>query len=276
VIAGVRRTPRNLRQFVALFGVALILLLARDTDVVRGAQGLAAQLLLPLQRAMNDAGNTAAHFFGAIGEIDRLRGENAQLRARVDGLTLDNADLRERAVAAEQAAKLQQIQAALPFETVAAQVIARDPTGIVHALTLDAGADRGIAVGHVVLAEQGLVGRVTEVGPSYSKVIPITDSSSSIIAMVQRSRATGIVRGMFGDALVLEWILQSEDVAAGDVLITAGLALSQEIRSLYPKGLVIGTVLDVQKADVLAYQKAVVRPAVDQRRLERVVIVKAN
>jgi rod shape-determining protein MreC len=276
VIAGTRRAPRNLRQFFALFGVSVVLLLARDSDPVRGAQSVAAQIVMPLQRAITDAGGAASHFLGAIGEIDRLRGENAQLRARVDGLALENVDLRERAVAAEQTAKLQQVQSALAHEAVAARVIARDPTGLVHALTLDAGTDQGVAIGHVVVADQGLVGRVTEVGPSYSKVVPITDSSSSIIALVQRSRATGIVRGMFGDALLLEWILQSEEVAPGDVLITAGLALSQEVRSLYPKGLVIGTVLDVQKADVLAYQKAVVRPAVDQRRLERVLILKVN
>lgn len=276
MIAGTRRAPRNLRQFFALFGVSLLLLLARDTDLVKGAQAVAAQALLPLQRAVADVGSTATQFFGAIGEIDRLRGENAQLRARVDGLSLENVALRERVVAAEQTAKLQQAQSGVSQETVAARVIARDPTGVVHALTLDAGTDQGVAVGHVVVSDQGLVGRVTEVGPGYSKVNPITDSSSSIIALVQRSRATGIVRGMFGDALVLEWILQSEDVAPGDVLVTAGLALSQEVRSLYPKGLVIGTVLDVQKADVLAYQKAVVRPAVDERRLERVLILKTS
>jgi rod shape-determining protein MreC len=107
-------------------------------------------------------------------------------------------------------------------------------------------------------------------------VLPITDSASSVVATVQRSRASGIVRGLFGDTLVLEWVLQNEEVAPGDLVITAGLALSDEVRSLYPKGLVIGTVAEVQKADVSAYQKAVITPAVDFRRLERVLVVRTN
>ena len=59
----------------------------------------------------------------------------------------------------------------------------------------------------------------------------------------------------------------------GDVVVTAGLGIGTELRSLYPKGLVIGTVVDVTRAEVSAYQRAVVAPAVDFRKLENVLIV---
>jgi len=62
-------------------------------------------------------------------------------------------------------------------------------------------------------------------------------------------------------------------VKPGDVVVTAGLGLGQELRSLYPKGLVIGTVVDVTKAEVSAYQRAVVSPAVDLRKLENVLVI---
>jgi rod shape-determining protein MreC len=276
VLASSKRAPRTVRPFLFLFGMSVMLLLARDSDPVRAAQSAAAQVLVPLQQFTAGTGASISAFFATIEEIDRLRADNASLRGSVESLTLENVQLRERALAAEQAAKLQQVAAGLPYETVPAQVIARDPSGVVRAITLDVGSDRGVAVGHIVLATQGLVGRITQVGPNYSKVVPITDSSSAISGMVQRSRATGIVRGLFGDTLVLEWILQSEEMAPGDAVVTAGIALSNELRSLYPKGFLIGTVADVQKADVLAYQKAVVRPAVDFRRLERVLVVKAE
>lgn len=276
MIASAKKAPHTLRPFFALFGTALFLLLARDTEPVLAAQGLGARFLVPIERAASDAGEGAAQFVATIAEIERLRAESSRLRVQVDSLTLENVRLRERATAAEQAAKLGAVAANLPFETVGAEVIARDPTGFVRTLTIDAGSEQGIAVGHVVIVEQGVVGRVTAVFPIHSRVLPITDSASSVVATVQRSRASGIVRGLFGDTLVLEWVLQNEEVAPGDLVITAGLALNDEVRSLYPKGLVIGTVAEVQKADVSAYQKAVITPAVDFRRLERVLVVRAN
>ncbi len=276
MIASAKKAPSALRPFAALFGISLFLLLARETAPVVVAQSIAARLLIPIERALSDVGESAARFVDAIAEIDRLRAESARLRAQVEGLTLENVRLREQATAARQQANLAQLAAQLPYRSWAAEVIARDPTGFVRTLTIDAGSDQGVAVGNVVVAEQGLVGRVTAVFATYSRVLPITDSGSSIVATAQRSRASGIVRGAFGDTLVLEWVLQNEEIAPGDVVITAGLALNSEVRSLYPKGLVIGSIAEVQKADVSAYQKAVLVPAVDFRRLERVVVVKTN
>lgn len=276
MITTARRAPRTARSFVFLFAVSVALLVARDSTPVRVAQSVAAQALVPLQRLVADVGAYVSRFAAAIDEIDRLRTENVRLRAEVESLTIENVRLREAAIAAEQAAKLQQQAAELKLPTVPAQLIARDPTGVLRSLTIDAGSDQGVRVGHVVVAPQGLVGRITQVGSNYSRVVPITDPSSAIAAMAQRSRAVGIVRGVFGESLVLEWVLQSEELTAGDVVLTAGLAVSKELRSLYPKGLVIGTIVDVQKADPLAYQKAVVRPAVDFRRLERVLVVETE
>ena len=114
---------------------------------------------------------------------------------------------------------------------------------------------------------------MSEVGSNYAKILLVTDSSSSVSALVQTSRASGIVRGQYGDTLVMEWILQSDPVKPGDVVVTAGLGIGNELRSLYPKGLVIGTVVDVTKAEVSAYQRAIVAPAADLRKLESVLLI---
>jgi rod shape-determining protein MreC len=84
----------------------------------------------------------------------------------------------------------------------------------------------------------------------------VTDSSSVVSALVQGSRATGIVRGQFGDSLIMDWLLQTEPVKEGDVVITAGLGIGVELRSLYPKGLVIGTIAQVQTAEAAAYPRS--------------------
>ncbi len=272
-----RRTQSGiLRPLALLFTVSVLLLLLRNTDVVRVTSTFATALLVPVQRVLADAGVASNRFVQAITEIDRLRQDNADLRAEVDRVTLENVRLREQAIAVQQATRLAETRTTLNYESLIAPVIARDPTGVSSSIVLGVGSDEGVKVGHVVLSDQGLVGRVSEVGPNYSKVLLVTDSSSIVSALVQGSRATGIVRGQFGDSLIMDWILQSEPVKAGDVVITAGLGLGTELRSLYPKGLVIGKVVQVQSAEAAAYQRAILVPAVDLRRLEHVLVVKTD
>jgi rod shape-determining protein MreC len=268
-----RRTNGVLRPFAILFAISLVLLVFRSASVISGAAAIGTELLVPVQRALAQTGVSTSRFFGAIGEIDSIRAENADLHATNDRLTLENARLAEAAIAAQQGAKLDAAQKALPYKTITAPVIARDPSGVLKTMVIGAGTDQGVRVDEVVLSEKGVVGRVSEVGTNYAKVLLVTDSASSVSALVQTNRASGIVRGQFGDTLVMEWILQSDPVKPGDVVITAGLGIGTELRSLYPKGLVIGTVVDVTKAEVSAYQRAVVSPAVDLRKLENVLII---
>jgi rod shape-determining protein MreC len=272
-----RRTQSSgLRPFALLVVVSLLLLGLRNTDVVRGSSTFVTQLLVPVQRVLADVGAAGDRFASAIAQIDQLRDDNTRLQTENDRLILENVRLREQAIAGQQAEKLLALQRTVPFESVPAAVIARDPTGVLHSIVLGLGTDDGVKVGHVVLSEQGLVGRISEVGTNYSKVLLVTDSSSVVSALVQGSRATGIVRGQFGDSLIMDWLLQTEPVKAGDVVITAGLGIGDELRSLYPKGLVIGTIAQVQAAEAAAYNRAILTPAVDLRRLEHVLVVKTN
>jgi rod shape-determining protein MreC len=272
-----RRTPSSvLRPFALLVLISLLLLALRNTDVVRGSSTFVTQLLVPVQRVLADIGAAGDRFASAISQIDSLRDDNARLQTENDRLTLENVRLREQAIAGQQAERLLALQRTVPFESVPAPVIARDPAGILHSIVLGLGTDDGVKVGHVVLSDQGLVGRVSEVGSNYSKVLLVTDTSSVVSALVQGSRATGIVRGQFGDTLIMDWLLQTEPVKEGDVVITAGLGIGTELRSLYPKGLVIGTIAQVTTAEAAAYNRAILTPAVDLRRLEYVLVVKTN
>jgi rod shape-determining protein MreC len=272
-----RRTQGGvLRPFALLVVVSLLLLGLRNTDVVRGSSTFVTQLLVPVQQVLAGVGAAGDRFASAIAQIDQLRDDNSRLQTQNDRLTLDNVRLREQAIAGQQAERLLALQRNVPFESIPAPVIARDPTGVLHSIVLGIGTDDGVKTGHVVLSDQGLVGRVSEVGTNYSKVLLVTDSSSVVSALVQGSRATGIVRGQFGDALIMDWLLQTEPVKEGDVVITAGLGIGDELRSLYPKGLVIGTIAQVKTAEAAAYNRAIVTPAVDLRRLEHVLVVKTN
>ena len=265
-----------LRPFALLVVISVLLLGLRNTDIVRDSSTFLTQLLVPVQQVLAGVGAAGDRFASAIAQIDQLRDDNARLQTENDRLTLDNVRLREQAIVGQQAERLLALQRNVPFESVPAPVIARDPAGVLHSIVLGIGSDEGVKVGHVVLSDQGLVGRVSEVGTNYSKILLVTDSSSIVSALVQGSRATGIVRGQFGDSLIMDWLLQTEPVKEGDVVITAGLGIGDELRSLYPKGLVIGTIALVKTAEAAAYNRAIITPAVDLRRLEHVLVVKTN
>jgi len=265
-----------LRPFAFLVAASLVLLLARDTGLVRAAATGATELLVPVERVLGGVGSTFSHAWQAVTEIETLRSDNAALRADNDALTLENVRLREQLFIQQQGVELAAVAKALPFKTLPAPVIARDPSGVLHTIILGAGAKDGVYLDDVVVSNQGVVGRVSEVGANYSKVLLVTDSGSAVSALTQNARAAGIVRGQFGDTLVMDWILQTEDVKVGDVVITAGLAIGDDLHSLYPKGLVLGKVADVTKGDSGTFRRAIVVPAVDLRHLENVLVVRTS
>jgi rod shape-determining protein MreC len=265
-----------LRPFAALLFVSFALLLLRDTTFVRSGASFVTGLLIPAERVLGQVGGTAGGFWQAIAEIENLRTDNEALKAKVDKLTLENVQLREQAFQAQQAAQLAEAAKSLKLDTFSAPVIARDPTGLLHTIVLGAGAKDGVLLDDIVISDQGAVGIVSEVGNSYSKVLLITDSASAVSALVQGSRAAGIVRGQFGDTLVMDWILQTEDVKVGDIVITAGLAIGNDLKSLYPKGLILGKVVEVTKGENGTFQRAILVPAVDLRHLENVLVVRTS
>src|SRR6266581_3376376 len=248
-----RRAPGSgnafLRPFAALFVVSLALLLLRDTTFVRAGATFVTELLVPAEQVLGQVGSKAGGFWQAIAEIENLRTDNDTLKARVDQLTLENVQLREQSFQAQQAMQLAEAAKALKLQTQSAPVIARDPSGVLHTIVLGAGAKDGVLLDDVVISDRGVVGRVS---------------------------AAGIVRGQYGDTLVMDWILQTEDVKVGDVVITAGLAIGNDLKSLYPKGLILGKVVEVTKGENGTFQRAILVPAVDLRHLENVLVVNTS
>jgi len=134
---------------------------------------------------------------------------------------------------------------------------------------IDLGAQQGIERGMPVVTEAGLVGRIDKVYPDSSTVLLLSDASSAVDAMLQRStsRAVGVVQGIAGGQPVMDYITQDADVSVGDLIITSGLG------SAFPKGLVVGQVESVRRKDYEMYQQAVVRPTVKFDQLEIVLVI---
>jgi rod shape-determining protein MreC len=121
----------------------------------------------------------------------------------------------------------------------------------------------------VVSGGPRLIGRVAEVGPRTAKVQLINDSNSSIAALLQNSRVTGLVVGQPDGSLHLEYLPQEEDISVGEIVLSSGLG------GFLPRGLVIGQVTEVHQMDYELFQVAIVRPAVDFSRVELALVITA-
>jgi rod shape-determining protein MreC len=143
------------------------------------------------------------------------------------------------------------------------------PTGL-QLLTVDRGSAHGLARMMPVVAAEGVVGRVHAVTPSTADVLVLSDRNSSIGVRVERTRARANVRGLGKpDACRLDFALRSEDMIEGDLLVTSGTD------GVFPRGVPVGRVTQLQRSQHGLFLEARVTPAVDVTRVEEVMVVTA-
>jgi rod shape-determining protein MreC len=272
------RAPRIARRravvFSALLGISAVLMLASATAPVAELQRGLAFALSPFTEAVNGVGRDVRSVVDAVAEIDQLRRDNASLRADNDRLAQRNRTVEALAKENEQLTALLAIRNSLEYTTVAARVVSRELADVNRVVTIDTGSDGGLKVGNVVVGAGGaLVGRVTELGASAARVTLISDPASTVIGEIVGNRATGEVVGDLGGALVMDKIDATQQITLGDEVVTAGISLGAAIRSPYPKGLIIGRIVDVARDPNAVVQTAFIEAAVDLDRLEAVLVI---
>ena len=269
-----RAARRRGIAFVILLVISSMLMAFSSNAAVREVQSGVSFAFQPIQDALDGAVRGVASVATAISEIDRLRVDNAALRAENERLAAESARLDEIRRENEQLTALLQLRAGFEFKSTAATVIARESSEFRRLVTLDKGTDDGIAVGDVAVAAGGaLAGRVTEAGPSSAKVVLLTDSGSTVIGQLTTNAATGEVVGQLGGVLIMSQIDSTETVAVGDEVVTAGIELGGGVRSPYPKGLLIGQVVDIRRDANDVVQTAYLQPAARLDKLEYLLVI---
>ena len=260
--------------FVVLLVISVMLMAFSSNPYVREAQNGASFAFRPIQGVLHDVASKIASVAESLVEIDRLRVDNTALRAENERLAVENARLDEIRRENESLTALLQLRAGFDHKTVAAAVIARESSEFRRLIVLDKGTSDGIATGDVVVVDGGaLVGRVVEVGPNSAKVVLVTDGESTVIGQLTTTAATGEVVGQLGGSLVMRQIDATEVVTIGDEVVTAGIELAGGVRSPYPKGLLIGQVVDVRRDANDVVQTAFLRPAAMLDKLEFVLVI---
>ncbi|HET6499111.1 MAG TPA: rod shape-determining protein MreC [Coriobacteriia bacterium] len=193
-------------------------------------------------------------------DLEALRQQNEEMRRRLAGLEearLENERLRE----------LAGFVAERELDAVGAEVIGRPASLWEGVITIDRGTEEGVSVGMPVLAAEGLIGQVVSAGPYSSSVRLITDRRSGVAALLQATRAEGIVRGSLEGDLWLDYVSRETTVSPGDAVVTSGMG------GVYPSGLLIGEVADVQLDSADLFPRIRVRPSAQLAGLEEVAVL---
>lgn len=248
----------------ALIATAVIVVLSMMLISMSSAGPLLTQTVgaiggavVPLQRVLYQASETVT----GGGQAPAAGGSAESAAMDYEELVAENARLREL---------LEFKESSVTQELKAAQIIGKEPGNWFEIFTIDLGASDGIKAGMPVVTPQGLVGRVEEVGLSWAKVMSIIDVRSSVSAIMERTRDTGVVKGTIGSddlsaTLTMNYLPLDTDIIEGDSVLTSGYD------EVYPKGLVIGNV--TSSTDQSGGKLVIVEPSVDFRRLEEVMVV---
>ena len=240
---------------IVILSVVLISWSGAGTVLARSL-GSAGSVIVPLQRALYQTSELA---LGA--EPSASADAGGSVAMDYEELAAENERLREL---------LEYKQTNVHKELKVAQIIGKEPGNWFEVFTIDVGAGDGVAVGMPVVTPDGLVGRVEEVGLSWAKVMSIIDVRSSVSAIMERTRDTGVVKGTIGAddltaTLTMNYLPLDTDIIEGDTVLTSGYD------EVYPKGLIIGSVTSSQ--DQSGGKLVSVEPSVDFRRLEEVMVL---
>ena len=228
------------------------------------------EVMAPLQRASTAVGHAVGGTWRGVGELMHSREENEALRQRVRELDQHVAQLDEAELENARLRRLLDFREALHGDVLTARVIGRDATGVARTLVIDRGEADGVTKGAAVLAPEGIVGQIFLAGRHASRVLLVNDHNSGVDALVQRTRARGIVEGIVDDGCGLKFVKRTEDVQVGDAVITSGLD------GIFPKSLPIGHVVSVDKRGQGLFQYAEVAPRVDFSQLEEVLVTRGQ
>lgn len=257
-----------------LLGGAVLLHLSLISAQVTTASGLpvlqavAFGAVAEVQRVVMATGSAVADGWSGYIALRGAHEENARLRAELQQTELRLQEERALAQQAGDLRRLLELRAAAAVATTAADIIGASGTSGYRAILINKGRQDGLETDMAILSPDGVVGRVAQAGLHTAKVQLLMDRTAAIGAMVERSRAQGVVMGGGDQSLQLQYVSGLADVREGDLVVSSG------IDGVYPQGFVIGTVELVDRGPV-SYREIRVRPAVDVTRLEHVLVVTA-
>lgn len=265
---------------VSLITIALLIVMgvtASKSSKLNWVSDILNVPLKPVQAFFSEAGRKIDDIFAHFRDIDALIQENEALKAEIAELKEKNREY------AELKSKNEELRRALnlkdefgDYSLVGANIIAAEPGNWFHVFKVDVGERDGITVDSpVVTAGKGLVGRVMNTDSGTSNIQTIIDEESAVSGWIAKyGGGHAIVKGDLQlkekGLCKLVYIPVEVDIEAGDIIETSGIG------GIYPKGIVIGEVVEVRKTNSELDRYAIIQPAADFKSLEEVFILKSE
>jgi len=229
-------------------------------------------VIIPFQKGVTYFGDWVkgrVDFLGNIGDLDEM---NRELESKVNELSYENKLLELDKLELERLRELYELDKRYAdYPKTGARVIGKDPGNWYEVFIIDKGSDHDIKVNMVVMAGNGLVGRIIEVGPNYAKVRSIIDDTSSVSAKILRTSDLCTVSGdkILGDdgLCLIEYIEETVNLVEDDEIVTSHLG------DIYPPGILIGVVKSIESNPNKLTKTAVLEPVVDFKHLEEVLVI---
>ncbi len=254
---------------IALFGSGLLVMTGSWRGEHEGERYLdeAGMVLAgPLLQASVSAASTLERAGDFLLGWRFLRQENRALREEVASLSRELEARREDALAYGRLEAILEYRRSTGFPAKVAAVIGRDSTNLFQTILINKGRRDGIARDMAVVTPSGVVGKTIKVYARTARVLLLTDRSSGVAALVQRTRDQGVVQGNGEGACDMKYISRQSTVTVGDTIVTSGMG------GVFPKGVRVGRVAGVKRSGYLL-PDIEVAPAASLDRLEEVIVL---
>ncbi len=251
----------------------VLMLVSYATDVIdTPLNKITGYVITPVQNGVNYIGMLLSDRVDNLANLKEVMNENKSLQAKVAELTEDNNMLMQEKYELDNLRELYNLDQLYPtYSKVAARVVSKDTSNYFCTFTIDKGSNDGIAVDMNVIADGGLVGIVTSVGPSYSTVMSIIDDSSNVSAMVLSTSDICYIRGdlqLMNDGLLhLEKLNKDVEVENGAKIVTS------HVSSKYLQGILIGYVTEITTDSNNLTKSGYISPVVDFEHLQNVLVI---
>ncbi len=269
-----RHTRRRIITFFVLVGLCLVMLVVSGSAPVQELRRGVNFAFAPIQERLSESTRSVTEVFAAFEEIGSLKRQNDELQSTVDQLKGELATLDAIRAENKELNRLLKTKDKLGYATVASGVSAYSASQFERIITLDRGSEADIREGAPVISPGGfLAGRVTEVGDGWAEVMLITDTRALVAGLDNRTDATGLISGRLSAPLAMAEIQVTDRIEVNDLVVTLGAVIGKRFRSVYPKNLPIGRVVDVQTEPGSIVKVALVQPEADLDHLEHVLVL---
>ncbi len=257
---------------VVIFFLSLSLITGKFYYRYNVVEDLIATGLLPVQGFFSQVGTRLYTFSRGVWEYNVVLEENKLLKEKLAREENLQSQVLELLKENQRYRELLGFKERTTYVLLPAEVVARDPSHWFETITINKGYADGVQKEMAVVTNQGLVGNIFFISRNSSRVLLLTDSRRAVSALIQRSREPGFVGIIEGypekqDYLKMSNLPPEANIQPGDTVISSGLG------GIFPKGLIIGHVVEIGQDQYGLLQQALVYPTVNFNRLEEVFIV---